>query len=1202
MSRFQSRNKIESIIIASTNSNARSSRKANNSPPPMEHINGHAATTNGNSRSSKRRRQSDVELTNGTSSKRAMLKETSESSSNRKYNNNNVSNTNGSRQFNNNNNNNNNKKHSVNPATKQTKTTSSMEFSYRNNDISTIPTPPSPASPASPPPTSSAAAARGNQVPEVVCISDGESEEDIDHDTEEDDEPEIDETPTTSNNNRQPNNKSAPPTAGGSASPPSYAMPTSNSVPIDLENEVHRNDLEHVTDLRSYVNLLKEERVSLDDFLIIRVLGTGAYGRVFLVRKLTKHDSGKLYAMKVLNKITVVQKRKTAEHTKTERVVLEAVQRSPFLVGLHYAFQSSSKLYLVLDFANGGELFTHLYHAEHFEESRVRIYIAEVVLALEQLHQLGIVYRDIKLENILLDGDGHIVLSDFGLSKILSRENEYRAHSFCGTLEYMAPEIIRTGPPGHDSAVDWWSVGVLTFELLTGASPFATSDGQSLQSEISRRIQKEQPLIPSSFSSHARDFVLKMLEKNPKRRLGGNHRDATEIKNHPFFRGINWVELRTKRRKAPYKPTLNGEDDVQNFSNEFTDQLPEDPECESPPENIRLFRGYTYVAPEHLERMRRDNLCEIEYCNVDALRSIPSRPDDLELGRRVSHGSFGNCFYVIDGSSPAQYCAKVVPLSKYRASELDALTSCATDSHNPHHIVSYHGAYRDKCEVWIITEYLSGKELSTALQAQEFDESACRNIFLQLLDALKFVHSKHFIHGDVKPENVLFVDQDRSSVRLLDFGSASYNSRFQTWKDHPRYTLDYAPPELLKDRAVVSYSPAVDIYGLGATLYTMLVGHAPYRSFHGDNDHSIEAHHKLRRRITKEAFNQRSKRWCNASPQFRELVEWCLQRDPANRPKFNDLIRCAWLQHGLGFELTITPMPEQEVVDLSDDTMEEEPIAAPAEEQMEVTATSIESPSSPVTAERTEEPKSSDLMKNLFNAADFEDHSDFYGFDERAPPLRLPSEYYMEIPLPLLECEVAEPEPPAQTLPDVAADQTTNDATQRKRTRQQQRTRKVVGTAVEPEDTKAGLYLLMQQVTPPVDVVPPSVDIVPLPLSVFMARRAERATSPLEEMFSGFRKQEATWRKSRASWRQFCSLLNGVQQVLKQRFKRQRIYCAPAINIKSERIDYAYEKPLVFPRPKPRAARQPKPAKIPRAPTRVQPARARALHQKYVFE
>lgn len=246
----------------------------------------------------------------------------------------------------------------------------------------------------------------------------------------------------------------------------------------------------------------------------------------------------------------------------------------------------------------------------------MKIYIAEVVLALEQLHQLGIIYRDIKLENILLDGDGHIVLSDFGLSKILTAENEYRAHSFCGTLEYMAPEIIRTGPPGHDSAVDWWSVGVLTFELLTGASPFATSDGQSQQSEISRRIQKEQPLIPSSFSAHARDFVLKMLEKNPKRRLGGNHRDASEIKEHPFFQGINWQELRAKRRKAPYKPPLTSEDDVQNFSSEFTDMVPEDPECDAPPSRIRLFRGYTYVAPEHLEQMRRDNHCHIEYCNA----------------------------------------------------------------------------------------------------------------------------------------------------------------------------------------------------------------------------------------------------------------------------------------------------------------------------------------------------------------------------------------------------------------------------------------------------------------------------------------------------------------------------------------------------------------------------------------------------------
>lgn len=420
------------------------------------------------------------------------------------------------------------------------------------------------------------------------------------------------------------------------------------------------------------------------------------------------------------------------------------------------------------------------------------MYIAEVVLALEQLHQLGIIYRDIKLENILLDGDGHIVLSDFGLSKILTAENEYRAHSFCGTLEYMAPEIIRTGPPGHDSAVDWWSVGVLTFELLTGASPFATSDGQSQQSEISRRIQKEQPLIPSSFSPHARDFVLKMLEKNPKRRLGGNHRDASEIKDHPFFNGINWQELRCKRRKAPYKPTLNAEDDVQNFSNEFTDQSPEDPECDSPPARIQLFRGYTYVAPEHLEQMRRDNNCEIEYCNADlqvglslprslydcstntfnTLQNIPSRPDDLELGTRTSRGAYGTCYFVADGTAEIVFMAKVIPLSKFRASEVDALTSCALDRHAHRNIVNYHGTFRDKCEVWIITEYLCGEELTSYAQCNRLDEQTVRDIFVQLVQAVIHIHAKHFIHGDIKPENIMFVSRDYTDVKLIDFGNA----------------------------------------------------------------------------------------------------------------------------------------------------------------------------------------------------------------------------------------------------------------------------------------------------------------------------------------------------------------------------------------------------------------------------------------------
>uniref|UniRef100_A0A8C3SED9 non-specific serine/threonine protein kinase n=1 Tax=Chelydra serpentina TaxID=8475 RepID=A0A8C3SED9_CHESE len=171
-----------------------------------------------------------------------------------------------------------------------------------------------------------------------------------------------------------------------------------------------------------------EEKVGMENFELLKVLGTGAYGKVFLVRKMTGHDVGKLYAMKVLRKAAIVQKAKTTEHTRTERTVLEHVRASPFLVTLHYAFQTGSKLHLILDYVSGGELFTHLYQRDHFTEEEVRIYAGEIVLALEHLHKLGIIYRDVKLENILLDSEGHVVLTDFGLSKEFLTEEVRHPH------------------------------------------------------------------------------------------------------------------------------------------------------------------------------------------------------------------------------------------------------------------------------------------------------------------------------------------------------------------------------------------------------------------------------------------------------------------------------------------------------------------------------------------------------------------------------------------------------------------------------------------------------------------------------------------------------------------------------------------------------------------------------------------------------
>uniref|UniRef100_A0A1A9WAA5 non-specific serine/threonine protein kinase n=1 Tax=Glossina brevipalpis TaxID=37001 RepID=A0A1A9WAA5_9MUSC len=654
-----------------------------------------------------------------------------------------------------------------------------------------------------------------------------------------------------------------------------------------------QREIEEVTRVHTKCTVMDEEKVNLSHFTLIRVLGTGAYGKVFLVRKNGGDDDEKLYAMKVLKKDTVVQKKKTAEHTTTERQVLEAIQQSPFLVGLHYAFQTDSKLYLVLDYVSGGELFTHLYKAEHFSEATVKIYIAEVVLALEHLHKLGIIYRDIKLENILLDGQGHIVLADFGLSKIFSSGSDHRAHSFCGTLEYMAPEIIRAGPGGHDLAVDWWSVGVLTYELLTGASPFTVVEQQNSQSDISRRIQKVDPVLPPTLGETVKDFILKMLHKDPKKRLGGNKKCASDIKNHPFFRGINWNELKSKRRKAPFKPTLNGDEDTQNFSEEFTKQPVIDSPAAVPVNTHRLFRGYSYVAPQHLRRrlsIKSTAAFPVEYLNAP-ITDPPLAPETLILKRLISTGSFGKCYTTVYNNQI--YAIKVIPEAKYRPSEVDALISCGQDGHKS--IAQYVATYRKGSDIWIVQEYVPGYELAERIANHEysFDELKCCDIFKQLIDAVRHIHEKRYIHGDLKMENIIFAGDDMDQIKLVDFGAACYNSKRNKWNDVPRYTVDYAPPEALQHPEYATYSASFDIWCLGATLYSIFMGHTPFR--HGRTDRHVNIG-TLKQRILEDEVFTYTHRWNQASLELRNLVLRCLQKDIAKRPTLEQIFQHPWLQ------------------------------------------------------------------------------------------------------------------------------------------------------------------------------------------------------------------------------------------------------------------------------------------------------------------
>ena len=269
-----------------------------------------------------------------------------------------------------------------------------------------------------------------------------------------------------------------------------------------------------------------------------------------------------MFALKVLRKDNIIR-RNQVEHTKTERNVLGYVNH-PFIVGLKMAFQSRNKLYFVLDYCAGGELFFHLSKVGRFDERRASFYAAEIVLALSYIHEMDIVYRDLKPENVLLDARGHIRLTDFGLSKEGISLSSSGANSFCGTPEYLAPEILAR--QGHGRAVDWWSLGALLYEMLTGLPPFYCRDRERLFEKI-RTGSLE---YPRSLSARAQSILRGLLTKDPHRRLGSDSKDADTIKKHPFFGGMKWDELTAGKVPPPWDPEIHGSLDTSQFDEEFT--------------------------------------------------------------------------------------------------------------------------------------------------------------------------------------------------------------------------------------------------------------------------------------------------------------------------------------------------------------------------------------------------------------------------------------------------------------------------------------------------------------------------------------------------------------------------------------------------------------------------------------------------------
>jgi serine/threonine protein kinase len=330
--------------------------------------------------------------------------------------------------------------------------------------------------------------------------------------------------------------------------------------------------------------------VQMQDFEVLKMLGKGSFGKVYMVRQRTPSTSssssssrrsldaagggaGDILAMKVLRKSELV-KRNQVHHTMMERRIMSAA-RHPFIVSLRYAFQTPSKLVMLSDYCCGGEIFFHLKKFRSFSEAMVRFYAAELVCAIAHLHEQDVVYRDLKPENILLDEQGHVRITDFGLSKTECSDFA-GARTFCGTPEYLAPEMLisRKKKTEYGKAVDWWSLGTLMYEMLTGWPPFFDRNIEQMCTKIMKAPLK----FPAHFglSAEVKSLITGLLDRDPAYRLGCRPgAGVDDIRRHPFFAAIDWRALERRAVKPPFKPRVRSPTDIQNFDREFTREMPD---------------------------------------------------------------------------------------------------------------------------------------------------------------------------------------------------------------------------------------------------------------------------------------------------------------------------------------------------------------------------------------------------------------------------------------------------------------------------------------------------------------------------------------------------------------------------------------------------------------------------------------------------
>ncbi|XP_062344048.1 ribosomal protein S6 kinase alpha-3 isoform X1 [Cinclus cinclus] len=621
------------------------------------------------------------------------------------------------------------------------------------------------------------------------------------------------------------------------------------------------------------------EKADPSQFELLKVLGQGSFGKVFLVKKISGSDARQLYAMKVLKKATL--KVRDRVRTKMERDILVEVNH-PFIVKLHYAFQTEGKLYLILDFLRGGDLFTRLSKEVMFTEDDVKFYLAELALALDHLHSLGIIYRDLKPENILLDEEGHIKLTDFGLSKE-SIDHEKKAYSFCGTVEYMAPEVVNRR--GHTQSADWWSFGVLMFEMLTGTLPFQGKD----RKETMTMILKAKLGMPQFLSLEAQSLLRMLFKRNPANRLGAGPDGVEEIKRHAFFSKIDWNKLYRREIHPPFKPATSRPEDTFYFDPEFTAKTPKDSPGIPPSANAhQLFRGFSFVAIASDDESQAMQTVGVHSIVQQLHRNSIQFTDGYEVKEDIGVGSYSVCKRCVHKASNMEYAVKIIDKSKRDPTE--EIEILLRYGQHPN-IITLKDVYDDGKYVYVVTELMKGGELLDKILRQKFfSEREASAVLFTITKTVEYLHAQGVVHRDLKPSNILYVDESGNpeSIRICDFGFAKQLRAENGLLMTPCYTANFVAPEVLKRQG---YDAACDIWSLGVLLYTMLTGYTPFANGPDDTPEEILA------RIGSGKFSLSGGYWNTVSDTAKDLVSKMLHVDPHQRLTAAQVLSHPWIVH-----------------------------------------------------------------------------------------------------------------------------------------------------------------------------------------------------------------------------------------------------------------------------------------------------------------